>query len=163
MKPGTGFPRRWPLFLLAASAISLSSALAVSALLKALGLIAKGTGPFPYPLRGPWTALGFAWGLLALSPVVETFVLCVLISLGIRLHLSPVFAVILGALLWAFLHSMAWAPWGFIVFPAFVVFGYTFVRWRYLSFSAGFVSATVVHVLHNIIPTAAMLLSLRGR
>jgi len=126
-------------------------------------LIAKGSGPFPHALRGPWITLGFAWGLLALSPVVETFVLCVLISLGTRLRLSPGIAVILGAFLWASLHSMAWAPWGFIVFPAFVVFGYTFVRWRYLSFSAGFVSATLVHVLHNVIPTAGLLLSLRGR
>ena len=163
MKPGAGFPRRWPLFLLVASAISLSSALAVSALLTTLGLIPKGASPFSYPLRGPWMALVFTWGLLVLSPVVETFVLCVLISLGIRLRIPPLFAVVLGALVWAFLHSMAWGPWGFVVFPAFLVFGYTFVRWRYLSFSAGFVSATVVHALHNVVPTVTLLLTLKRR
>jgi hypothetical protein len=150
------FPPRWPLFLILAASVSFASAAAISLLLSSAGALQLGTVPFGYAPRIPLFVAFLVWGLLVFSPVLETLLLCWLITLGLRVRLSPGFVVLVSAVVAAGLHSLAWAPWGFIVFPAFLVFGYTFVRWRYLSFAAGFVSATLVHSLHNVVPALAI-------
>ncbi len=90
--------------------------------------------------------------LLLFSPIVESAVLVAVIEL-LRWFRSPSWLQVFGsALVLAFLHSVGWTPWGFIVAPSFAIMACAYLFWRPSSRRAAFVIVVCTHALHNLMP-----------
>ncbi|MCH6259219.1 hypothetical protein MLD52_21885 [Puniceicoccaceae bacterium K14] len=100
-----------------------------------------------------------AFGYIVFAPIFETLLMIPIFKLIGCLTKRMDLTVILSALIWAGLHSLAWLPWGIFAFSAFCVFSYSFLIWREVSLKKAIVTVTLIHGLRN---TGAFLLGLVG-
>jgi hypothetical protein len=136
---------------------TLVPALLISVLLALLGVAREGTVPVFDSQLSPATLFV---GLVVISPVGETLVMAVILkgfSFAIR---NRVHLALASAVVWAILHSLAAVAWGLAVFWPFFVFSCAYLAWREQSRRRGFLVATSIHMLHNLLPTLVLLAAL---
>lgn len=89
--------------------------------------------------------------LVIFAPVAETLLMGGALLILLRL-VSPGAAVILSALGWGLVHSLAVPAWGLVIWWPFLIFSTLFVTWRSRSLTAAFAMPAAVHALHNLPP-----------
>ena len=93
-----------------------------------------------------------AIGLIVLfSPIVETLIMGSVLLLLLK-FLSPTRAVIVSAIGWGMVHSIAAPIWGLIIWWPFLIFSTLFVAWRNRSLLLAFAMPATVHGLQNLLP-----------
>jgi membrane protease YdiL (CAAX protease family) len=97
--------------------------------------------------------------LVVASPVIETLLLGLLLT-GLDLIVSEAPAVLISAVTWGLLHSLASPTWGLIVWWPFLIMSIAFVTWRHVSLPHAFAVVASIHALQNGV--AAFLLVLLG-
>ncbi len=141
-------PRR-PLVAMAAGWLSaLLPSLVLAALVAALL-------PEAQPPRFDVDGLLAIFLLVVFAPVVETLLMGSALLVLLRL-VSPGAAVILSALGWGLVHSLAVPAWGLVIWWPFLIFSTLFVTWRSRSLAAAFAMPAAVHALHNL-PSALLI------
>ena len=88
------------------------------------------------------------------APVLESCILVSLVEL-LRLMKAPaVVQVFLSAVILAGPHSYTWGwePYAFIVAPSFAIQAASYIYWRAVSRTRGFIVVVSIHALHNLIP-----------
>jgi len=90
-----------------------------------------------------------AFGLVILSPVLETLLMIPIIWIVFKLTGNMVVTAVVNALIWAVLHSLAFPMWGLFVFMSFVIFGIGYQVWRQVSWKTGALVAFGIHALLN--------------
>lgn len=98
-----------------------------------------------------------AFGALILAPIIETLLLAATIALLSPLFITPNGVAIGSAVVWAVIHSLAWAPWGIIIAWLFYVMSRAYVAWRSLGFARAFFVVALIHAAHNLFGALAML------
>lgn len=98
----------------------------------------------------------FVVSALVGSPVVETAILAVPVIWLRRYGIREGLLIVLSAGLLSLMH-IAYGSQGFSVFPAFLVFAYAYVARRDAPHRDGFVIATAIHTINNVIPVAGLL------
>jgi hypothetical protein len=125
-------------------------------ILIALLLMAAGYSRGADTVRPPDAAVA-AFGVLVLSPLIETILLAATITLLSRLFRSPYSIAVGSAVVWAVLHSLLWAPWGIIIAWLFYVMSRSYIAWRPLGFARAFFIVVFIHAAHNLLGALAML------
>ena len=140
--------------VMAAYSFGTSGLLALA--LSALGLLA-GEGPFA-DLPEDYNRLILASAVLFCSPALESLGLVALIVLTSFLTKRVWVQIVVPTIIWCVLHSLTYAPWGVIVAPQFIAGSYAYIRWRPQSFFGALGTTILIHVLHNLVPTVAIVL-----
>jgi hypothetical protein len=96
--------------------------------------------------------------LCVFSPIAETFVMAIIIWLLRRVMVRTEYVPWVTALICALAHSLAKPLWGIEIFWSFVIFSMCFVTWEKKSPLQAFWMTAILHALHNLVPTAAMVL-----
>jgi hypothetical protein len=136
-----------------AGLISLLPSLAISALLNQFIALKEPPG-----LReGPPAQILF--GVLILSPWVETFLLWYFLWILNHWIKRPVPLALASALVWGVLHSLATPAWGLAIFWPFFVFSTCFIEWRKRSRLKAIAATALVHTFQNTLPAIALLLT----
>ena len=145
------------LFTLVMAIYSFCLGLVISLVIWTLGLWSGADSIFANIPEKVVSPLLVVFRSLVLSPVLESLGLVGLILLGEWFGLSRSIQIFGPSVAWSALHSLAWPPWGFIVAPLFFLCSYSFIRWREESFSAGLITAILIHAWHNVFPITALL------
>lgn len=98
--------------------------------------------------------------VVVFSPIVETLLMMVLFWILKKMTKKPSRLIVSSTIIWACLHSLAWAPWGLVVFWPFIVFSTSYVYWRRKSILKAFAITTSVHAMQNLIPGIITMLSM---
>jgi len=89
-------------------------------------------------------------GALVFAPVVETFLLALLLWFLSLLSRNLGFVAAIAALLWASLHATYGALWFFGTVWSFFVFSCAYLAWRQTSFVRAYFAAALPHLLINL-------------
>lgn len=89
------------------------------------------------------------WITLIAAPLVETFVLALLVTGLARLIQNPNVVAAISALVWGGLHAAFHPMWFFGVVWSFFVFSRGYLAWRPVSYKHAFGAAAVPHALVN--------------
>jgi hypothetical protein len=117
------------------------------ALAMLINLVAPNAEPPKFEVSG-----GLAiFGLVVFSPVVETLIMGGVLALLLRV-LPARWAVVLSALGWGAVHSLAAPIWGLIIWWPFLVFSALYVTWRQRSQWLALGVPMLVHALQNLPP-----------
>jgi len=100
-----------------------------------------------FPITGV-AAIGF---IVFFSPIVETLIMGGVLLLLLK-FLSPTRAVIVSAVGWGIVHSIAAPIWGLIIWWPFLIFSTLFVAWRSRSLVLAFAIPATAHGLQNLLP-----------
>ncbi len=101
------------------------------------------------------------FGVVVLSPVLETMLMSPILWAVSHLAQKPVVLAMLSACVWALLHSLAAPAWGLIVAWPFYVFSRAYLAWRpYGWWKAVGVTASI-HAFQNLLPGLALALFVR--
>lgn len=95
---------------------------------------------------------------LVLAPLVETMLMAVPLTLAMRGHLSSLLSVPLVASLMAGIHMFDDPAVGIQVLPAFLIFGFAFVRRSGPPHADGFWIVVAMHALYNALLVVALLI-----
>jgi hypothetical protein len=98
-------------------------------------------------------------GMVVFSPVLETLLMRVVFWFLRKITQVPLKLVVWSAILWALLHSLAWLPWGIIVFWGFVVFSTCYLSWEKVSRSKAFWITSATHAMLNLIPAMLIVIN----
>lgn len=132
-----------------AGLIAVLPSLAVSFLLSA------GTHSGPSPaFRGP--AMMVVFGVLVLSPWIETLLMWPILWLLQKFMQSSVAVAATSAVVWGILHSLASPLWGIVVAWPFFVFSFCFLEWRRKSIGSAVLATGLTHTCQNILPALAL-------
>ena len=92
-----------------------------------------------------WDTLGY----IVIAPIIETYLLALIIKFGLKAGLTPLKVGIANTLLWAILHSLI-NPTSFLgSLWNFSVFSYGYLHWLSDSFKQAYLAALVPHVVLN--------------
>ncbi len=94
-------------------------------LLPAVGVDTSGIQP---PSRSATASELF--GAVVFAPVVETYLLALLLGALLRLGIRPLFGAVVSAVLWGALHASIAPLWFFGTVWSFFVFSCAFIGWR---------------------------------
>ena len=97
------------------------------------------------------TSIGGAIGGIAFAPIVETYMLAVLITILSSFMSNNIYIAIVSGVLWGLLHAAFGLLWFFGPAWAFFIFTCAFIAWRQKSFKHAYFAAFVPHVLMNLI------------
>ena len=100
-----------------------------------------------FPVKGH---VGFL-ALAVFAPVVETFILAVIVTI-LRFFLSPTWTVFLSAAGWGIAHSLSAAAWGLVVWWPFLIMSMLYLVWRQRSFWLAIAIPAAVHMMQNAGP-----------
>ncbi|MBI3459864.1 hypothetical protein HY230_08995 [Candidatus Acetothermia bacterium] len=102
----------------------------------------------------------FTAALLAVTigPLVETLILALLLGLASYVIKDVHGLAIASAIVWAMLHSLAWAPWGLLVVWSFYVMSRAFMAWFEYGLFEALLVTTFIHMAHNFLPALFSLL-----
>ena len=89
-------------------------------------------------------------GVVIFAPSVETLILIGGIKVLESISSRPVVVAMMSALVWGLFHGSFGALWFFGTVWSFFVFSCAYLAWRCRSFQAGFIAASVPHVLVNL-------------
>jgi hypothetical protein len=98
-------------------------------------------------------------GMVVFSPVLETLLMRVVFWFLRKITQVPLKLVVWSAILWALLHSLAWLPWGIIVFWGFVVFSTCYLSWEKVSRWRAFWITSATHAMLNLIPAMLIVIN----
>lgn len=93
--------------------------------------------------------------VVLIAPVAETLVMGIALLILLRFF-NPVVAVLVSAIGWGLLHSLAVPIWGLVIWWPFLIFSTLFVTWRRRSLVAAFAVPAVAHACHNLLPALAL-------
>jgi hypothetical protein len=88
-------------------------------------------------------------GIVALSPIVETAILVVMLRFLLRLGATPLVAATTAAFMWGGLHGVLYPMWFFGTVWSFFVFSCAALAWRAKSRAHAFWAAALPHALLN--------------
>ena len=97
-------------------------------------------------------------GVVIFAPIVETLILIGGIKVLGSISSCPVVVAMMSALVWGLLHGSFGALWFFGSVWSFFVLSCAYLAWRDQSFIAGFIAASVPHVLVNLTAMSMLLL-----
>lgn len=97
--------------------------------------------------------------LCVIAPIIETFGLAVVIWILRRVMPRPAYVPWVAALVCAGLHSLRAPWWGLEVFWSFVIFALCYLAWERKSVLQAFWMTVILHALHNLVPTLALLVA----
>ena len=90
-----------------------------------------------------------AFGFIIFAPVVETFLLILLLKLLARHGLTPIQSCFASCVLWALGHALI-HPMAFVgTILSFFLFGWGYLAWRSKSGAYGFWAAAIPHAIVN--------------
>lgn len=92
------------------------------------------------------------------SPIVETAGMAVVIWVLRRVMLRTEYVPFVTALIAALLHSLAKPLWGIEIFWSFVIFSLCYTAWEKKSLLQAFWMTAILHALHNLVPTVALVI-----
>jgi len=101
------------------------------------------------------------FGMVVFSPIVETLLMMVVFWFLRKFTQVLLKLAVWSAVLWALFHSLAWLPWGVIVFWAFVVFSICYLSWEKVSRSRAFWITSATHAMLNLIPGILTVMSMK--
>jgi hypothetical protein len=145
--------------------LSLLPSLLFAAILAAVGIITEENAPsfeipegVPPQFFYPFLVVGF----LFCSPVFETLIL-VLMLWGLS-FLTQKFIprAITAGVAWGILHSISAPAWGLVVWWPFFIFSCAYLTWRRVSWVHAFLAAALIHLIQNIVPAIAVVMTLAG-
>jgi hypothetical protein len=91
------------------------------------------------------------FSVVVLSPVAETLVMGGVLLVLVRLLPESV-AILLSAIGWGIVHSLATPTWGLAIWWPFLIFSTLFVTWRRRSLWLAFLLPMCTHALQNLLP-----------
>jgi hypothetical protein len=96
---------------------------------------------------------------LAFAPLLESGLLIAVIELLRLLRTPTVVQVFLAAIAIAapLSYTWGWEPYAFIVAPSFAIQAASYLYWRAVSWTRGFVVVASIHALHNLVPALALI------
>ena len=115
------------------------------------------------PLRGgesiefDASPLELVFGILILSPWLETLLMWPVLAVLRRLTGTVLAAAVASAVFWACLHSLASPLWGFSVVWPFFVFSICFLEWKRKSIGHAIAATGLTHMFQNAIPTVILI------
>lgn len=98
-------------------------------------------------------------GMCLVSPVIETFGMAVIIWVLRRVMTRTEYIPWTCALICAALHSLKAPLWGIEIFWSFVIFSLCYTAWEKKSVLQAFWMTVILHALHNLVPTLALVLA----
>jgi hypothetical protein len=115
--------------------------------------IAEALGPGGYlaPLREHHPSLIYAFGVVIVSPIIETFMLAYGVRVMASAELSTRQIVFWSAIGWGLIHALQGVFWFFPAAWIFAVLTYGYCRWRQTSFWSAIAVAAVPHIANNAI------------
>lgn len=136
--------RFWPYVLVAALV-----ALAGSLLLASVAFWIAGA--VPDESEGPTVAIGWVhfFAIVVFSPLVETWLLVLLIRLVKRFGAGSGVTALIGALTWGGLHALLHPMWFFGTVWSFFVFSSAVLAWQQVSARQAFWAAAFPHAIIN--------------
>ena len=144
-------------FCLAAFPLALFPSIALFAsvylLLSAVGVDTSGIQPPSQPATA-----SELFGAVLFAPIVETYLLSLLLGALRRPGIHPLFGAVVSAVLWGALHASIAPLWFFGTVWSFFVFSCAFIGWRERSFKQAFAAAAVPHALINLSVMATLAL-----
>ncbi len=145
LEPGISYRR----YVLSAYPLALLPSILLVAL--AYGAVnALGVNSEHIAAPGREVSAGELLGVVVFAPVVETFLLAVLLWFLSLLSRNFVFVATISALLWASLHATYGALWFFGTVWSFFVFSCAYLAWRNASFVRAYFAAALPHMLINL-------------
>ena len=117
----------------------------------ALAVLINLVAPDAEPPKFEVSGLLAVFGLVVFSPVVETLIMAGVLALLVRV-MPARWAVILSAIGWGAVHSLAAPIWGLIIWWPFLVFSALYVTWRQRSPWLALGVPMLVHALQNLPP-----------
>ena len=112
-----------------------------------ISLVAPDAEPPKFEIGGPVAV----FALVVFSPVVETLIMAGALALLMRV-MPARWAVIVSAIGWGAVHSLAAPIWGLIIWWPFLVFSALYVTWRERSPWLALGVPMLVHALQNLPP-----------
>lgn len=98
------------------------------------------------------------FGLCIQAPLLETLAMGVIIWVLRHLVKRTEYIPWITALICAGLHSLAKPLWGIEIFWSFVIFSLCYTAWEKRSLLQAFWMTAVLHALHNLVPTLALVI-----
>jgi hypothetical protein len=99
------------------------------------------------------------FGVLFVSPWLETLLMWPVLWILKRLIRNSLGVALVSATLWGCLHSLISPTWGLIVLWPFFVLSLCFLEWQKRSTGRALVVTGLVHTCNNSLPAVAVLLS----
>jgi hypothetical protein len=99
------------------------------------------------------------FALCVFAPLVETLGMAIIIWVLRRVMTRTEYVPWVTALICAGLHSLAKPLWGIEIFWSFVIFSLCYTAWEKKSFLQAFWMTAVLHALHNLVPTVALMVA----
>ena len=98
------------------------------------------------------------FGAVVFAPVVETYLLSLVLRGLLRATSSPLLAATASAVVWGALHGAIAPLWFFGSVWSFFVFSCAFIGWQGRSFKQAYLAAAVPHALINLTVMATVAL-----
>jgi hypothetical protein len=95
--------------------------------------------------------------VLAVAPMIESFVLAGAIELIRKIRGPVVLQVLLAAVLVSLAHAWPWWPHAAIVLPAFCIQAACYLYWRGTSWKIGYWLVVAIHSLSNLTPALSII------
>ncbi len=145
---------RITVYVIRTGLISLIPSLIISFTLTFIGILNEETLP---EFKGP--VIFNVIGMIFISPVVETFLLALILKLLSFITKHQIKLAVISAVLWAGFHSLLAPAWGLGVVWPFFVFSCCYQAWRQRSFWYAILVTSCVHAFQNFIPTIVYVIS----
>lgn len=129
--------------------IALVPSIAFAIILEATGILTQENGP---DLSGGMPAWGMFLGIVVISPVVETLIMCVVFKVLSFTKKGRYALAVMSCVVWAGLHSLASPPWGLTVAWPFFIFSCSYLAWRRRSWWHAVSVTCLIHMLQNLLP-----------
>ena len=97
--------------------------------------------------------------LCVFAPIVETLGMAVIIWVLRRFMTRTEYIPWVTAFICAGLHSLAKPLWGIEIYWSFVIFSLCYMAWEKKSLLQAFWMTAILHALHNLVPTLALLVA----
>lgn len=94
--------------------------------------------------------------LVLFAPLIETLIMAAVLELLLR-FVSPAVAVVVSAIGWGVVHSLAAPAWGLVIWWPFLIFSTLYVTWSRRSVLAALAIVFAVHALQNLGPALLLL------
>lgn len=123
------------------------------------GLEFAGVNPAKFSPPPDSLSIADAFGSIIFAPIVETYLLAVLITIISSFISNKIHIAVISALLWGSFHAIFGLLWFFGPAWAFFMLTCAFIAWRQKSFKHAYFAAFVPHVLNNAVGVLAVHLS----
>lgn len=121
----------------------------IAVMLSATGVLSEESAP---DIGGDMHPAFMLFGVIVLSPVIETLAMGVVLKLLSLITVSRYPLAAMSCIAWAGMHSLLSPAWGLGVIWPFFIFSCAYVAWRRRSWWHAVAVTCLIHMLQNLLP-----------